>query len=44
MQAAGFTQTEQPGIWESRQEGVTVDLLVPEALGGHLGKRAAYLG
>ncbi len=43
MLAAGFTQTEQPGIWESRQEGVTVDLLVPEALGGRPGKRAAYL-
>ena len=43
MQAAGFTQTEQPGIWESRQEGVMVDLLVPEALGGRPGKRAAYL-
>ena len=43
MQAAGFTQTEQPGIWKSQQEGVTVDLLVPEMLGGRPGKRAAYL-
>jgi hypothetical protein len=43
MQAAGFTQTEQPGIWKSQQEGVTVDLLVPETLGGRPGKRAAYL-
>ena len=42
MRAAGFTQTEQPGIWKSRQEGVTVDLLVPEMLGGRPGKRAAY--
>ena len=42
MQAAGFTQTEQPGIWTSRQGGVTVDLLVPESLGGRPGKRAAY--
>ena len=43
MQAAGFTQTEQPGIWKSQQEGVTVDLLIPETLGGRPGKRAAYL-
>ncbi len=43
MQAAGFTQTGQPGIWKSQQEGVTVDLLVPETLGGRPGKRAACL-
>jgi hypothetical protein len=43
MLAAGFIQREQPGIWESQCEGVTVDLLVPETLGGRPGKRAAYL-
>ena len=43
MLAAGFTRTEQPGIWESRQERATVDLLVPDALGGRPGKRAAYI-
>ncbi len=38
MQAAGFIQKDQPGIWESQHEGVTVDLLVPETLGGRPGK------
>src|SRR2546421_5484708 len=43
MRTAGFTQKDQPGIWESQQEGVTVDLLVPEMLGGRPGRRAAHL-
>jgi hypothetical protein len=38
----GEFESEQPGIWRSA-EGVTVDLLVPEALGGP-GRRGARLG
>lgn len=43
MQAAGFTRGVQPGIWNTQQAGVTIDLLVPEAVGGRPGKRAAHL-
>jgi hypothetical protein len=43
MQSAGFTPGMQPGIWNTRAAGVTIDLLVPEAVGGRPGKRAAHL-
>lgn len=43
MQQAGFTPGTQPGIWNTQQAGVTIDLLVPEAVGGRPGKRAAHL-
>jgi hypothetical protein len=43
MHAAGFTPGIQPGIWNTQQAGVTIDLLVPEAVGGRPGKRAAHL-
>lgn len=42
MQAAGFERQGQPGIWRSAKDGLTVDLLVPEKLGG-AGRRAARL-
>ena len=42
MQAAGFTLTDQPGIYK-RADGSQVDLLVPEAVGGP-GSRGARLG
>ena len=42
MQAAGFVRQQDPGIWKSAHNGFTVDLLVPEALGG-IGKRGARL-
>lgn len=42
MQAAGFVRQQDPGIWKSAHSGYTVDLLVPETLGG-IGKRAARL-
>lgn len=42
MQAAGFVRQQDPGIWKSIHNGFTVDLLVPEALGG-TGRRAARL-
>lgn len=38
----GKFESEQPGIWKNA-DGVTVDLLVPEALGGP-GRRGARLG
>jgi hypothetical protein len=38
----GRFESEQPGIWKNA-DGVTVDLLVPEALGGP-GRRGARLG
>jgi len=41
MGAGGFT-SENPGIW-TNPDGVTVDLLVPEAIGGK-GRRGARLG
>ena len=42
MKNAGYTLTEQPGIYRSA-DGVQVDLLVPEAVGGRKG-RGAQLG
>ena len=42
LQNAGFTREQDPGIWRSTHSGFTVDLLVPEALGGS-GRRAARL-
>lgn len=42
MQAAGFSLTDQPGIYK-RADGCQVDLLVPEAVGG-AGRRGARLG
>lgn len=42
MQAASFNLTEQPGIYR-RNDGVQVDLLVPESVGG-TGRRGARLG
>jgi hypothetical protein len=42
LEEAGFRSTSQPGIWHSR-DGIEVDLLVPEALGGG-GRRGARLG
>jgi hypothetical protein len=41
MGRGGFT-SDQPGIWKNA-EGVQVDLLVPEALGGEVGRRGAQL-
>lgn len=43
MRQAGFMPGDQPGIWNTQQTGVTIDLLVPEAVGGRPGKRAAHL-
>ena len=42
MQSAGYGLTDQPGIYR-RADGVQVDLLVPEAVGGRIG-RGAHLG
>ena len=42
MQNAGYSLTDQPGIYR-RDDGVQVDLLVPEAVGGRSG-RGAMLG
>lgn len=42
MQAAGFARQQDPGIWKSVKHGFTVDLLVPETLGG-AGRRSARL-
>ena len=42
MEGAGFTVADQPGIYR-REDGVQVDLLVPEAVGGRKG-RGAELG
>ena len=42
MQNAGYILTDQPGIYR-RDDGVQVDLLVPEAVGGRIG-RGAGLG
>ena len=42
MQDAGYSLTDQPGIYR-RGDGVQVDLLVPEAVGGRSG-RGASLG
>ena len=42
MANAGYTLTDQPGIYR-REDGVQVDLLVPEAVGGRKG-RGAQLG
>ena len=42
MQNAGYSLTDQPGIYR-RGDGVQVDLLVPEAVGGRAG-RGAGLG
>lgn len=42
MQNAGYGLTDQPGIYR-RDDGVQVDLLVPEAVGGRTG-RGAGLG
>ena len=42
MQDAGYSLTDQPGIYR-RGDGVQVDLLVPEAVGGRIG-RGAGLG
>jgi len=43
MRAAGFVlDLQQPGVWLA-SEGVTIDLLVPEAVGG-AGRRGARLG
>lgn len=42
LREAGFKLTDQPGIWQS-EEGITIDLLVPESLGGK-GRRGARLG
>ncbi len=44
LEAAGFeVEPNQPGIWMKAQEGATVDLLVPETVGG-AGRRGARLG
>lgn len=42
MQTAGFTLSDQPGVY-TRKGGCQVDLLVPEAVGGG-GRRGARLG
>jgi hypothetical protein len=42
MEAGGLRLTDQPGIWQT-PEGLQVDLLVPEKLGGP-GRRGARLG
>lgn len=42
MRNAGYSLTDQPGIYR-RDDGVRVDLLVPEAVGGRVG-RGASLG
>ena len=42
MENAGYTLTDQPGIYKN-EDGVQVDLLVPEAVGGRKG-RGAELG
>ena len=42
MAAGGFTPDQQPGAWLSR-DGITVDLMVPDALAGP-GSRGARLG
>ena len=42
MQTAGFSLTDQPGIYK-RDDGCQIDLLVPEAVGGP-GSRGARLG
>lgn len=42
MLAADFLQQDQPGIWTSQRSHTTVDLLVPELLGGS-GRRGARL-
>ena len=42
MQDAGYILTDQPGIYR-RDDGIQVDLLVPEAVGGRYG-RGANLG
>ena len=39
MGQAGYTLTDQPGIYK-REDGVQVDLLVPEAVGGRKGRGA----
>ncbi len=42
LQSAHFELSPEPGIWKSMTSGYTVDLLVPESLGGS-GRRAAKL-
>jgi hypothetical protein len=42
LRGAGFELTDQPGIWLSKEE-ITIDLLVPESMGGK-GRRGAQLG
>ncbi|MBW1811474.1 MAG: hypothetical protein JRJ87_25015 [Deltaproteobacteria bacterium] len=42
MHKAGFELTDQPGIWISNDK-ITIDLLVPESIGGK-GRRGARLG
>ena len=37
MEQAGYTLTDQPGIYR-REGGVQIDLLVPAAVGGRVGK------
>jgi len=43
MARGHFTRMRDPGIWAA-PSGVTVDLLVPESLGGSGGRRGARLG
>lgn len=43
LKAAGFLKGAQPGMWHS-PEGVRIDLMVPEAIGGRPGRRGADLG
>ena len=42
LRGAGFELIGQPGIWQSK-ESISIDLLVPESLGGK-GRRGARLG
>ncbi|MGH2759500.1 MAG: hypothetical protein ACRDKJ_08035 [Actinomycetota bacterium] len=44
MTKAGFVaDAQQPGVWHGDKD-VTVDLLVPEAIGGRPGRRSAAVG
>ena len=43
MQNAGYILTYQPGIYR-RYDGVRVDLLVPEAVCGRIGRGAGFSG
>jgi hypothetical protein len=42
LRGAGFELSDQPGIWLSKEQ-VSIDLLVPESMGGK-GRRGARLG